>query len=354
MILNNMARVSFPISVMVFTVWYLCFIPAIPTSATAIEIFSAHFFVLNAFLLAAGANYFLEINRREEFLKYSENQRYSQQLQVMMDNANRSLKRKNAVLNTLTHVFKTPLHQIIGHAQILEQAPLGPHSVPEYGEYSRNIHEAGNNMLRLVRRLLTYSRLDAGRVELNFQRTTTNEIIDCALSRFQDEIAEKNLTLAVPEERLRIKVDGAMLEMAVFELLENAIAASPSGSTLTIETGADDAATTIAIADQGTGIDLDRLEAIEDTLERTEEFLHVGDKISLGVTLANRIVMAHGGQLAFSLAGESGTRATITLPHRAEDSDTPRKDKPASGTETGQPEAGSEPTREAPALRRAS
>ncbi|GGC97895.1 sensor histidine kinase [Aquisalinus flavus] len=313
MILNNLVRISFLLSFGVLLLSYFSFIFAVAGIPYGRDVFAAHFFILNAFMLSSIAIYFLEIARRDEYMKFLLNQQYAQKLQYMFEDANRSIKRKNAVLNTLTHIFKTPLHQIIGYAQILEQESLGQHEATEYKEFSSNIHAAGQGLLRTVQRILTYSRLDSGSIKLSRQSTTTAELIDCALSRLVDEMEARNLVLEKPDRHFRIKVDGALMEQAVYELLANAVEASPDKGIIKISTEEAEDVVSIVITDQGTGIDLDKLDEIENTLERTEEFLGVSDKISLGITLTSRIVQTHSGRISFAHAEDGGTIATLTL-----------------------------------------
>lgn len=313
MILNNLVRISFLLSFGVLLLSYFSFIFAIAGIPYGRDVFAAHFFILNAFMLSSIAIYFLEIARRDEYMKFLLNQQYAEKLQFMFDEANRSIKRKNAVLNTLTHIFKTPLHQIIGYAQILEQESLGPHEAKEYKEFSGNIHAAGQGLLRTVQRILIYSRLDSGSFKLNRQATTTAELIDCALSRLADGMDHRKLVLEKPERQFRIKVDGSLMEQAVYELLANAVEASPAGATIRIAAEETDDTISLVISDEGSGIDLDKLDEIENTLERTEEFLGVSDKISLGITLTSRIVQTHGGRISFAHADDGGTVAVLTL-----------------------------------------
>lgn len=325
MILNNLVRIPFLLSFSVLFISYGVFFLLMLGVPYGRDVFAAHFFVLNAFLLCTVATYFLEINRRDEYLKWLANQQYAQKLQFMVDEANSSIKRKNAVLNTLTHVFKTPLHQIIGYAQIIEQESLGPHSVPEYKEFSTSVHSAGKNLLRLVQRILTYSRLDGDILKLSRQKTTTTEIIDCALSRLADEVEEKKLVIEKPETQIRLKVDGALLEQAYYELLANAVEAAPAKSTIALTvTEKEDGTIALSIRDHGNGFDLAMIDEMKNTLERTENFLSVSDKFSLGITLANKIVQTHDGEIDFAHAQDGGTIATILL-------------RPAPETETGTP-----------------
>jgi len=313
MIMTNLVRIYFMLSIGALSLIYLSFALAISPLGWTNSVYAAHFFTASSFVLIIISSYIMEIGRRDEYVQYRENQNFAGQLQDMYDDAKRSIKRKNAVLNTLTHIFKTPLHQIIGYAQILEQESLGPHEATEYKKFSSNIHAAGQGLLRTVQRILTYSRLDSGSIKLSRQSTTTAELIDCALSRLVDDMEARKLVLEKPERHFRIKVDGALMEQAVYELLANAVEASPDGGTIRLTTEETEDTVSLVIADQGPGIDLDKLDEIENTLERTEEFLGVSEKISLGITLTSKIVQTHTGKLSFVHADDGGTIATLSL-----------------------------------------
>ena len=317
MIMTNLVRIYFMLSIGALSLIYLSFALAVSSIGWTNYVYAAHFFTASSFVLIIISSYIMEIGRRDEYIQYRENQNFAGQLQTMYDDAKRSIKRKNAVLNTLTHIFKTPLHQIIGYAQILEQESLGPHETIEYKEFSSNIHAAGQDLLRTVQRILTYSRLDSGSIKLMRQSTTTAELIDCALSRLVDDIEERKLVVDKPERHFRIKVDGALMEQAIFELLSNAVEASPAKGTIRITTAESNDTISLVITDEGTGIDLEKLDEIENTLERTEEFLGVSDKISLGITLTSKIVQIHDGKLSFVHGENGGTIATLMLDRTA-------------------------------------
>ncbi len=339
LLFTALVRGYFIISVLSFCLIYGSYILASLGFPKGTDYIASHFFLTHSLILCASLNHVLEVKRRNEFLQHSETINLNVKLQEMVDEANLSLKRKNAIMNILTHVFRTPLHQIIGYAQILEQESLGKQQHPEYVEYSGHIHSAGQNLLRLVQRLMKYGRLEAGSLKMTIQKVSVNELVNCALSGVSRKAAERRVNIEYARQPCSLYADGSLMEDAIFEIVENAVEASPHGGTVTISACEADNVVSILITDQGTGIDAEQLDNIRNSMELTEEFLGVSEKMSLGVTLTEKIVALHNGTLDIRRDGEKGTTVEIMVPVQPhqEKADTPEtseapSDEPAASS----------------------
>ncbi len=314
MVSTGLIRLTFSRTLFILLTLFTAFCLATWPMPADVGRIAATFFIFSSFMLAAVSNYLLEMSRRHEFIKHGERQKLHQQLEQMVEDANTSLKRKNAILNILTHVFRTPLHQIIGYAQILEQEALGKQQHPEYVEYSEHIHTAGQNLLRLVQRLMKHGRLEAGTIRFSPQNISVNELIECATSGVAQKASDKLVHISFERTALSLQVDAALIEDALYEILENAVEATPEGSTVSITAENNDTHVIFHIEDEGPGIDNEQLEQIRNSMEMTEEFLSVSEKLSLGVTLAEKIIALHQGALDIRRATDNGTVVEIRLP----------------------------------------
>lgn len=311
LLLTCLIRTSFPLSLVMLAILYGVYNLSTWGFPRDVAYVSSHFFLVNIFMCCLAANLLMEINRRKEFLQHQAKVQLTEQLQEMIDDANISLTRKNAILKILTHVLKTPLHQIIGYSQILEQEPLGKHSNPTYQEFSTNIHEAGQNMLRVLRRLMQYSRLDSGTATLSLTPLSAKELFDCALSRLEEDIEKKNIVLGIAHNDIMFNIDGTLMESALYEIAKNAIDASCPQGKVTVSASRVGQNYQIIVADEGSGIPKDQLQNINDTMELTEDFLQVSETISLGVTLAHKVLHLHGGDVHIASTVDKGTVVTM-------------------------------------------
>ena len=67
----------------------------------------------------------------------------------------------------MSHELRTPLNAILGFSEVMKTEIFGPHSVPQYKDYSGDIHSSGVHLLGLINEILDLSRIEAGRYELN-------------------------------------------------------------------------------------------------------------------------------------------------------------------------------------------
>lgn len=277
---------------------------------------SGRFFVVGTLMSCAMGNYFLEYTRRQDFIAHREREQFYLQVQAMADEAEKSVKRKNALLNVLGHVVKTPLHQIIGYAQIIEQSDDLPEETRDTPGFAAEIHRAGVALSHQSQRILDYSRADAGLITSKPQRSHCKRMVREAIYRHEAMINEKKIALAVNCDETPVYADTRHIVRALDELIDNAIRYSPPGSQLRIESHITSAGVVLSIGDNGPGIPEGDIDHVGDALNRTEEFRNMGgDKLGIGVSLARTLVRIGGGKLYFSSIPDQGSLAQIVFPH---------------------------------------
>ncbi len=279
------------------------------------DLYAAHFFLISILTSCAMVNYFLERNRRNEFLQAQQRAAYYQQVQEMADEAERSVKRKNAILNVLGHVVKTPLHQIIGYAQIIEQTGK-MQGGEDLSGFAEEIQRAGNTLSHQSQRLLDFSRADSGLISPVLKKTTPARLVREALYRNETAATEKAINIVQECDETEVLVDSRQLVRALEEIIDNAIQFSAPGASVTIKSNATAGGVVLTIADNGPGIPPEDLDRVIDAMNRTEDFRNVGgDKLGIGVSLARALVTIAGGKFYFASAPEHGTLVTFVLPY---------------------------------------
>lgn len=282
----------------------------------------AHFTLMSILFSCAAGNYFLEHNRRLEYILYRDKERYYTQVRQMVDDAENSIRRKNALLNVLGHVVKTPLHQVIGYAQILEQSEDLPPEDREVATFASEIHRAGHALSHQCQRILDYSRADSGLISANPQRSNANRLVREASHRHQATADEKRISFVVDCCETPILVDTRHATRALDELIDNAVRYCPPGSEVRITTSESYGVIMIAITDNGPGIPEGDIERVGDALTKIDEFRNMGgDKLGIGVSLARTLLHITGGTLRFSSFPDIGSRAEVLLPIKQEESE---------------------------------
>jgi len=106
-------------------------------------------------------------------------------------------------------------------------------------------------------------------------------------------------------------MDRDQVKQVLWNLLRNALEATPAGGRVVVETAFERGAVVVQIADEGPGIPPERQARLFEPFFTTKK-----GGSGLGLAIAHRIVSAHGGTLAVSSAPGEGTRARVTLPLR--------------------------------------
>ena len=279
------------------------------------DLLAGQVMVCSILLGSTAGNYVLERNRRKEFLTHREREHYFARVQQMAEEAERSVDRKNALLNVLGHVVKTPLHQIVGYAQIIEQSHELPGDSEENRSFASEIHRAGATLSHQSQRLLDYSRADAGLLPSKRAKTTVARLIREATYRQESAAAEKRINLKTDYEDRDIEVDIRHMTRALDELIDNAVRYCPPGSTVMVRSRTTSQGIVISVEDDGPGVTDVNFDLVSEALQHVEDFRKLGgDKLGIGVSLSRTLARLAGGKLYFCSVPEYGTLAQVVIP----------------------------------------
>jgi two-component system, OmpR family, sensor histidine kinase KdpD len=215
-----------------------------------------------------------------------------------------------ALLNSISHELRTPIASITGAAGWLAAHVDGDRRMR--AELVRSIQGAASRLNRLVANLLDMSRLDAGRVKLKLDWCDVGEVIGVAAQRVEDCLLHRPLSIDVPPDLPLVKMDFALMEQVLVNLLDNACNYSPANAPIAIEANIQDGWLAISVTDGGKGIPPDDLERVFEKFYRLPGTASGGT--GLGLSICRGLVEAHGGTLVATNAPGAGARFTITLP----------------------------------------
>lgn len=210
------------------------------------------------------------------------------------------------------HELRTPLAGLHMHVQLLQRQH--PELAAPFGKLRQDISRS----TALVDSLLTLARLDPlSREGLAREPVALAPLLDRLRAAHADEAARRGITLAVRDtlapEQATVTAHPAMLEIALRNLLENALRYCPDGSRIEIEASWHNGHHRLAVRDDGPGVD-------EASMRRlTERFFRVlGQDASgsgLGLSIVKRIADLHGMTLHFGPGlGGRGLSAILDLP----------------------------------------
>ena len=215
----------------------------------------------------------------------------------------------------VSHELRTPLTAIKGTVETLRDGAVDDPSVRD--RFLGTVETETDRLIRLVTDLLILSRADSEALNLQFEPTPIEEIIETVVERMIHQAEFSSLTLLVETARdmPAVLVDRDRIEQVLMNLLDNAIKYSRAGGIVLIHAGVRaEGPVYVQIEDQGIGIPADDLPRIGERFyraDRARSRAHGGS--GLGLAIARALVEAHGGRLSVESVEGAGTTVAFTL-----------------------------------------
>ena len=230
---------------------------------------------------------------------------------------------KAQFLATMSHELRTPLNAIAGHVQLLDMELHGPLTDAQR-EALQRVERAQRHLLGLITDILSFARLESGRVEYDVQPTLVRDVLGDVLPLVEPQAAAKGLVLErrMPEDAgaapVRLLADRDKLAQVLLNLLSNAVKFTPAGGRVTVElappAGGGDLAE-LRVVDTGIGIPADRLEAVfERFFQVAKGYAREAGGTGLGLAISRDLARGMGGDLTVESAPGAGSTFTLTLP----------------------------------------
>jgi signal transduction histidine kinase/HAMP domain-containing protein/CheY-like chemotaxis protein len=252
--------------------------------------------------------------RTENLLKQS--QSLATELQTTnleLEEKARSNLAKDQFLAMLSHELRTPLTPVLASALALESEPELPTEIHESLQMIRRNVELE---ARLIDDLLDLTRIDRGKVQLNFEVVDAHTLLQNTLEICQPEIDRKHLrcSLNLGAQEVHMRADPARLQQIFWNLINNAVKFTARNGQITITTGNDsDQQLRLEITDTGMGIEPDALPKIFDAFEQGGRTQLGG--LGLGLAISKTLVEAHKGTIAAQSGGRNkGSKFTLVFP----------------------------------------
>ena len=221
---------------------------------------------------------------------------------------------RSALLSSVSHDLRSPLAAIIGAAGSLDMYGEAMGADDRHGLLD-TIRLEGERLDRYIQNLLDMTRLGHGGLTLNRDWIGVDELIGSAVSRLQRYEPAARFDIRLAEGLAPLWVHPALVEQAIFNVLENAVKFSPPGEAVSIEAHDVDDGLRIDVRDRGPGIPEDERKRIFDMFFSVERGDRGRQGTGLGLAITQGMVGAHGGRVE-ALPGPDGRGTTIriTLP----------------------------------------
>jgi signal transduction histidine kinase/CheY-like chemotaxis protein len=225
---------------------------------------------------------------------------------------------KSQFIATMSHELRTPLNAVIGYAEILQE-DLKAEGLHDSAEDAARIRKSARNLLGLINDILDYSKIEAGRMDVNAAPVDIRDLVQDAVHTVAHLTATSGteVVIEIDDDAANVMTDGARLRQCLLNLLSNAAKFTEDGCIevrATMENRRGGAYLRIDVADTGCGIsesDADRLfqpfSQVDGSLTRQN------GGTGLGLMITKRLCELLGGDVSFISAENAGSTFTLRI-----------------------------------------
>lgn len=231
----------------------------------------------------------------------------------------RALRLKDEFLANISHELRTPLTAILGLSEILKDEIYGPINKKQHSTLN-TVEKSGYRLLDLIDDLLSYSKLEAGKLTLTIDTVSVKEVCQASLNKIIEAARRKKILVSMTTSNTveTIQADKYCLEKILVNLLSNAIKFTPTGGTVELDVGTNAENNDIvhfSVQDTGIGIAKEDLKYLFEPFVQLDGSLNRAQEgTGLGLSLVRRLTEMHQGSISVESEVGKGSRFTLSLP----------------------------------------
>jgi len=227
---------------------------------------------------------------------------------------------KSQFLANMSHELRTPLNSIIGFSRVILKGIDGPVTDMQQQDLTA-IYNSGQHLLGLINDILDLARIEAGKMELNFEEVNLGDMVNSVLSTAKGLVKEKPIQLVskISAEMPAVRGDTMRIRQVFINLLSNASKFTDEGS-ITVEahvqkSPAGRMEALINVVDTGPGISQEDQEKLFKAFSQVDgSATRKSGGSGLGLSICANLVQLHGGRISVHSEVGKGSTFWFTLP----------------------------------------
>jgi signal transduction histidine kinase/CheY-like chemotaxis protein len=254
-----------------------------------------------------------------------------QQLQSQRAELEVASRHKSEFLASMSHELRTPLNAVLGFSEVLLEKMFGDLNERQE-EYLRDIHGSGRHLLELLNEILDLSKVEAGRMELEYATVDLTTLLEETASLLRERAAARGvgLVVEVAPGADEVYADRLRLKQVLVNLVGNAVKFTEHGGSVTLRAATDGSDLTVTVTDTGIGVPPEDRDRIFESFQQGGRGPAQEEGTGLGLTLSRRIVELLGGRMW--LDSEVGVGSTFGFSLPAHTDDEPGQDSDQTST----------------------
>jgi signal transduction histidine kinase len=219
--------------------------------------------------------------------------------------------RRNMVAD-VAHELRTPISNLRGYLEAISDGLVQPDE-----KAITSLHEEADSLARLVADLQELTLADSGKLKITLQPEDISKLVQEIVTAIQGKAANKgiNVSSELPEVLPLVDIDAQRIKQVLNNLLDNAIAHTGAGGSVKVTSHQQEDSIFISVTDTGEGIPPEHLALIFERFYRVDKSrTRATGGTGLGLTIAKRLVEAHGGTIGVTSQPGKGSVFTFSLP----------------------------------------
>ena len=218
---------------------------------------------------------------------------------------------RGVLLDALAHEFLTPLTSI--KSAISTVRAEYAHDEEE-NEFLTVIEEESDKLGEMINETTDMARIEPGHPRIRRRKTHVAALIQSAVQHLKNLLRGRTVLIDMPEGIPAVEADPEMVELAIRQLLGNAIKYAPPETAIEVRATCTEGFIEVKVRDHGAGVRDDEIESIFERFYRGKSVKEAIAGTGMGLSIARDIVKAHGGAMWAENAADGGGCFFFTLP----------------------------------------